>query len=178
MKEVWLIVFDVDGTLTDGTVHFDSKGREHKRFHIGDGLGFRMAEAAGLRLAIVSGRKSKAVESRMSRLPSEDILQGVGDKASALRDLMSRHDLTPAQVAYVGDDLNDLLAFDAVGVRIAVANAAPELKRRADYITERRGGHGAGRDAIEAVLRAQGRYDAAVAQYLIDIAKPEPGPTN
>lgn len=173
MKDVRLIVFDVDGTLTDGVVHIDDEGREHKHFHIADGLGFRLAEAAGIKIAIISGRKSRAVERRMNRLPADDIMQGVGDKAEALRELMARHDLTPAQVAFVGDDLNDLLAFDAVGVKIAVANAAPELKRRADYITSRAGGFGAARETIEAVLRAQGRYDAAVAQYLIDIAKPE-----
>jgi 3-deoxy-D-manno-octulosonate 8-phosphate phosphatase (KDO 8-P phosphatase) len=173
MKEVRLIVFDVDGTLTDGVVHFDDEGREHKHFHIADGLGFRLAEAAGIKIAIVSGRKSNAVSRRMNRLPAEDVLQAVGDKAAALRDLMKRHDLTPAQVAYVGDDLNDLLAFDAAGVRIAVANAAPELKRRADYITVRSGGQGAAREAIETILRAQGRYETAIAQYLTDIAKPD-----
>lgn len=178
MKDVRLIVFDVDGTLTDGSVHFDDEGREHKHFHIADGLGFRLAEAAGIKIAIVSGRKSGAVSRRMNRLPAEDVLQAVGDKSAALRDLMKRHDLAPAQVAFVGDDLNDLLAFDAVGVRIAVANAVPELKRRADYITERPGGHGAAREAIEAILRAQNRYDTAVAQYLIDIAKPEPNQAN
>lgn len=171
MKEVRLIVFDIDGTLTDGVVHIDDDGREHKHFHIADGLGFRLAEAAGIKLAIVSGRKSRAVERRMSRLPADDVLQGVGDKASALREIMARHNLNPEQVAYVGDDLNDLLAFEAVGVKIAVANAAPELARQADYITQRAGGDGAGREAIEAILRAQGRYDTAVAQYLLDIAK-------
>lgn len=172
MNDVRLIVFDVDGTLTDGVVHIDDEGREHKHFHIADGLGFRLAEAVGIKIAIISGRKSRAVEQRMNRLPAEDVLQGVGDKAAALRQLMARHGLAPSQVAFVGDDLNDLLAFDAAGVKIAVANAAPQLKRRANYITERAGGHGAAREAIEAILRAQGRYDEAVSQYLIEIAKP------
>jgi 3-deoxy-D-manno-octulosonate 8-phosphate phosphatase (KDO 8-P phosphatase) len=171
MNDVRLIVFDVDGTLTDGVVHIDDEGREHKHFHIADGLGFRLAEAVGIKIAIISGRKSRAVERRMSRLPAEDVLQGVGDKAAALRELMARHGLVPAQVAFVGDDLNDLLAFDGVGVKIAVANAASEVKRRADYITERTGGRGAAREAIEVILRLQGCYDEAVSQYLIDIAK-------
>lgn len=172
MQDVRLIVFDVDGTLTDGVVHIDDEGREHKHFHIADGLGFRLAEAVGIKIGIISGRKSRAVERRMSRLPAEDVLQGVGDKAEALRAMMARHGMKPSQVAFVGDDLNDLLAFDAVGVKIAVANAAPELKRRADYITSRVGGDGAAREAIEAILRAQGRYDEAVAQYLVEIARP------
>ena len=172
MKDVRVIVLDVDGTLTDGVVHIDDEGREHKHFHIADGLGFRLAEAAGIKVAIVSGRKSRAVERRMNRLPADDVVQGVGDKAEAIRKMMARHGLEPSQVAFVGDDLNDMLAFDAVGVKIAVANAAPELKRRADYITQRAGGDGAAREAIEAILRAQDRYDEAVAQYLVEIAKP------
>lgn len=161
-----LIVLDVDGTLTDGVIHYDSAGEEHKHFHVADGLGIVMAQAVGLRVAALSGRRSPIVERRMAELGVGDVIQASGDKAAALRDLMARQDLTPEQVAYVGDDVNDLPAFDVAGCRIAVADAADVVRARADYVTPRHGGHGAVRDAIDEILRRAGLYDQAVAAYL------------
>lgn len=166
MEHVKLIALDVDGTLTDGTVLFDEDGGEAKAFHVVDGLGIVMAQAAGLRVAVVSGRKGLAVERRMAQLRVEDCLLGVGDKAAALRGLMTKHGLERQETAFVGDDINDLPAFQTVGVKIAVADASPIVKSVADWVTPRCGGRGAVRDAIEEILRRQGHLEDAVAAYL------------
>lgn len=166
MRDLQLIVLDVDGTLTDGTLLYDNNGGEAKRFHIADGLGIVMARTVGMKFAVLSGRRSLAVERRMAELGVTDIVQKSGDKAQAMRQMLERYGLQAAQVAYVGDDLNDLPAFDVAGVKIAVANAAETLRARADWVTPRRGGEGAVRDAIDEILRRQGRYEEAVAAYL------------
>jgi 3-deoxy-D-manno-octulosonate 8-phosphate phosphatase (KDO 8-P phosphatase) len=166
MRNVAWIVLDVDGTLTDGKIVYDDKGGEAKAFHVADGLGIVMAQMMGLRVAILSGRRSVAVERRMAELKVTDIIQGAGDKADKLHGLMREHRLKADQVAYVGDDLNDLPAFDVAGVRIAVANADALLLQRADYVTPRPGGAGAVRDAIDEILRRQAKYEDAVARYL------------
>ena len=170
MTTIKLIVLDVDGTLTDGVIHYDSAGSEHRHFHVADGLGIVMAQAVGLRFAVISGRRSAVTERRLAELKVEDVVLGSGDKAAALRGLMARHGLTPAQVAYVGDDINDLPAFGLVGFNIAVADASAMVRDRADFITPRTGGHGAVRDAIEEVLRRQGRLEEAVTAYLAQCA--------
>ncbi len=169
LRPVRLVALDVDGTLTDGVLHRDAQSGEAKRFHVQDGLGIVMAQLVGLRVAVVSGRQSAAVEKRMAELHVADLVQGAGDKARVLQELMARHELTPAQVAYVGDDINDLPAFDTVGVRIAVADAVPLLRARADWVTERPGGRGAVREALDAILAAQGRTEEAVAAYLASV---------
>lgn len=166
MKQVKLIVLDVDGTLTDGIVHYDTQGVEHKHFHIHDGLGIVMGICAGLRFAVISGRRSVVVEKRMAELGVTDVFLGVGDKAAQMRVLMLRDGLQPAEVAYIGDDLNDIPAFDAAGVTIAAADAAQYLRARADWVTPRPGGRGAVRDAIDHILACQGRLDEAIAAYL------------
>ncbi len=166
MEQVKLIVLDVDGTLTDGGVHYDAQGNEHKHFHIHDGLGIVMGLCAGLRFAVVSGRSSVAVEQRMRGLGITDLYLGIGDKAGRMRAIMAAQNLSPLEVAYIGDDLNDLPAFDVAGVRIAVADAAPLLRARADWVTPRVGGRGAVRDAIDYILTVQDRYEEAVAAYL------------
>jgi len=166
MREVQLIVLDVDGTLTDGTLLYDNNGGEAKRFHIADGLGIVMAQCLGLQFAVLSGRQSPAVERRMAELGVTDLVQKSGDKAEAMRQILERYGLEAGQVAYIGDDLNDLPAFDVAGVKIAVADAAELLRERADWVTPRNGGEGAVRDAIDEILRRQGRYEEAVAAYL------------
>lgn len=166
MQNIKLIALDVDGTLTDGTLLYGSDGGQAKAFHVADGLGIVMAQAMGLRVAVISGRTSRAVETRMAELEVTDLVQNCGDKAAALTRLMAKYDLRPDQVAFVGDDINDLPAFAVAGVKIAVADASETLKAKADWVTPRRGGEGAVRDAVEEILRRQGRLDEAVAAYL------------
>jgi len=166
MQNVKLIVLDVDGTLTDGTLLYGPDGAHSKAFHVADGLGIVMAQSLGLHVAVISGRSSRAVETRMAELKVTDLVQNCGDKAAALRELLNHYGLTPAEVAYVGDDINDLPAFDMAGVKIAVADASQLVKARADWVTPRPGGYGAVRDAVEEILRRQGRLEEAVAAYL------------
>jgi 3-deoxy-D-manno-octulosonate 8-phosphate phosphatase (KDO 8-P phosphatase) len=166
MKHIRLIVFDVDGTLTAGQVLLDSNGAEEKEFSILDGLGFRLAEAAGITVAIISGRSSNSVKRRMATIPAEHVILNCGDKAAAMQDLQIRVGVICEETAFVGDDLNDLSAFTFAGTKIAVANAVPQLKRQACYITSRSGGAGAGREAIEWILRRQNAYNESVNKYL------------
>lgn len=168
-----LIAIDLDGTLTDGVIHYDSDGGDHKHFHVADGLGIRMAQAVGIKIAVVTGRESAALARRAEELKIAEVIEKAGDKAAAMRTLMEKYALTADEIAFVGDDLNDLPAFDVVGTKIAVADAAQAVKDRADWVTPRAGGRGAVRDAIEEILRRQGQLDEAVAAYLEKIAAPE-----
>ncbi len=173
MQNIKLIVLDVDGTLTDGTLVYGDNGVQTKAFHVADGLGIVMAQAVGVKVAVVSGRASHAVERRMTELKMFDLVQNCGDKAAAIKDLLAKYGLHSDEAAYVGDDINDLPAFAVAGVKIAVANAADVLKAQADWITPRPGGQGAVRDAVDEILRRQGRLDAAVQAYLETIKPAE-----
>ena len=166
MKNVSWFVMDIDGTLTDGTLEYSSDGVDRKRFHAADGLGIVMARASGLRIAAISGRVSASAHKRLTELKADRIFEGVGDKAAVLRSLLADEGLAAEQVAYIGDDINDLPAFDVAGVRFAVADASEHLKERADHVTVHCGGRGAVREAIESILEAQGRLGEAIEAYL------------
>ncbi|MDX1931097.1 MAG: HAD hydrolase family protein [Capsulimonadales bacterium] len=166
---VRLLALDVDGTLTDGTVIYSDAGQELKAFHIQDGLGIVLAGFSGLGIAWITGRDSPVVRRRAAELKVGLLLQGVRDKGTALSELMVRHGYAPSEVAFMGDDLNDLPAMGRAGVAIAPANAVSEVKRVAHYVTPRAGGQGAVRDAIEMILRARGDYDAALGSYLTSL---------
>jgi len=174
MTPIQLICIDVDGTLTDGGIEYDSAGVEHKRFNAADGLGIVMAMAAGIKIAIISGRKSEIVDRRMRELGVTEVVQGAGDKGEKMRKVKEAYGLPTEAVAFIGDDINDLPAFDEAGLRIAVADAAEIVLKRSDFVTARDGGHGAVREAIEKILRRQGIYDQAVQAYL-EKTKADPG---
>ncbi|MBP1764253.1 MAG: kdsC [Firmicutes bacterium] len=163
---VQLVVFDVDGVLTNGQLFFGSNGEELKVFHSQDGLAISAARRAGLKTAIITGRWTTMVELRSAELRIDAVYQGVVDKLAALHELLKKYALTPEQVAYVGDDLNDLAAMSVVGLPCAVGNAVPEVKKAAGYIAERSGGNGAAREIIEMILKAQGKWAGVVASYL------------
>jgi 3-deoxy-D-manno-octulosonate 8-phosphate phosphatase (KDO 8-P phosphatase) len=153
-----LLVLDVDGVLTDGSLLLDSAGRDWKRFHVHDGVALVAAQRAGIRIAIVSGRASPAVSRRMAEIGIRDVHQGVADKAAAARALMRRFRVVPAEVAAMGDDLPDLGLMREVGLRLAPANAVREVRRMAHWVSRRAGGEGAVREAIEMLLRARGAW--------------------
>lgn len=171
MQNVKLIVLDIDGTLTDGTLLYSQDGTHSKAFHVADGLGIVLAQGIGLRVAVISGRASRAVETRMAELQVADVLQNCGDKAAALRSLMEKYGLSADETAFIGDDINDLPAFEVAGVKIAVGNATEILQAKADWVTQRVGGQGAVREAIEEILKRQGRLEEAVTAYL-QLSKP------
>ena len=151
-SRVRLLLLDVDGVLTGGEIILGSGGMELKHFHTLDGLGIAMARQAGLIVAIITARESEAVAARAADLGIEDYIQGSLDKQQAYERLLQKYDLRDEQVAYVGDDLIDLPAFQRAGLKVAVANARSPLKSMADYVTIASGGQGAVREVVELLL--------------------------
>jgi 3-deoxy-D-manno-octulosonate 8-phosphate phosphatase (KDO 8-P phosphatase) len=170
LAAVRLLAMDVDGVLTDGTIVWSARPQggavmETKSFSVKDGLGLSLARVAGLQVAWITGRTSSVVERRAIELGVTELHQWARNKAEVLEEIKGRHALPAAAVAFIGDDLNDVPAFKACGVRIAVADAAPEVQEMADWVTCAPGGRGAVREVVEAILHAQGRWDEVLARY-------------
>lgn len=166
LQSVRLLAMDVDGVLTDGTLTFDEVGGEQKNFHVADGMGLTALRLANIQVAWISGRSSAAVSRRAAELKITVLRQGVRDKGRALTDIATQLAVDREATAFVGDDWNDLMAFEAAGVRIAVANADPRVIGAADLVTMRTGGQGAIREVCDALLHAQNRTDGVLARYL------------
>ncbi|MEM9913793.1 MAG: HAD hydrolase family protein [Planctomycetota bacterium] len=164
-SSIRLMIFDVDGVLTDGAITYLAGGGESKNFHTKDGLGLRAAMQSGVKIAIVTARQSDIVARRMSELGIAELVQGCKDKAKEVARLADALGVPLEQIAYLGDDLVDLPAMNKVGYPMAVADAAAELRAMAAFVTELPGGRGAAREAVEHVLKAQGKWDAIVAGY-------------
>jgi 3-deoxy-D-manno-octulosonate 8-phosphate phosphatase (KDO 8-P phosphatase) len=167
LAAIRLIALDVDGVLTDGRLLISSQD-EAKQFSVRDGLGIVLAQQIGLKIALVSGRRSGAVDRRAAewKIPESLNLSAAGDKAFALGKLKEENGVSTEEVAFVGDDLNDLPAFGEVGLAVAVGDAVAEVKQRAHFVTQALGGNGAVREIIEAVLREQGKWEQGVEAYL------------
>ena len=165
---VQLLLMDVDGVLTDGLIYLqslpDGTAAEMKVFSAHDGAGLKLARRAGLRTGVITGRGSAAVARRARELEMDFIYQTSEEKLSAYREILRRTGLDEGQVAYMGDDLPDLPILTRVGLAIAVANAAPEVKKAARFVTHRSGGAGAVREVVEFVLKAQGKWAKAIRQ--------------
>lgn len=161
-----LLIFDVDGVLTDGSLFIGDDGQEYKAFHSQDGHGIKMLQKHGVRCAIITGRSSQVVEHRMRNLGIDLIYQGQLDKLEGFAHLLQRVNLPPEQIAYMGDDLVDLPVMRKVGLAIAVSNAHPWVLRHADWQTPRAGGQGAARDACEMLMQAQGVLQQELDSYL------------
>jgi 3-deoxy-D-manno-octulosonate 8-phosphate phosphatase (KDO 8-P phosphatase) len=165
MHNIQLIVFDCDGVLTDGSIYVDDHGHETKRFYVRDGFAMKLAPTLGLKVGVMTGRGSRSVAMRMNELGIEHYMQKVSDKGKALEQLCAKIGITPAQAAFVGDDLIDMPAMRRAGLPIAVADAAQEVRDMAQFITRAPGGRGAAREAVEHILKAQCKWDAFVAKY-------------
>jgi 3-deoxy-D-manno-octulosonate 8-phosphate phosphatase (KDO 8-P phosphatase) len=152
-----LVVFDVDGVLTDGRLYYGAGGEELKVFHVHDGQGMKRLQKAGVTLAIISGRDSAAVTRRMQDLGIEHVFQGDEHKLPIFERLLQKLGIKPEQVACMGDDLPDLPLLQKAGLAVAVANALPVLKQAAHHVTTARGGRGAAREVCDLILDAQGR---------------------
>ncbi|HHM05627.1 MAG TPA: 3-deoxy-manno-octulosonate-8-phosphatase KdsC [Gammaproteobacteria bacterium] len=163
---VRLVIFDVDGVLTDGGLYFDTVGNEHKVFNSRDGHGLKMLQQGGVDIAVISGRSSEAVTHRMAGLGVRHVYQGQRDKLPPFRAVLEKCRLAPGQVAYVGDDVVDLPVMSRVGLAVAVADAHPLVIRHAHWRTPSPGGQGAARDVCELILAAQGRLAPMLAAYL------------
>lgn len=154
-KKIKLLVLDVDGVLTDGKVYFPAEGDEIKVFHTHDGLGMKRCMLNGIEIAIISGRGSVVVRRRLKELNINNYYENCEDKNTALDELLTKLNLTDEQMAYVGDDLPDLIGIERAAIGIAVANAVDAVKTAADYITKINGGEGAVREVCELLLSAQ-----------------------
>lgn len=164
-RPVALVLMDVDGVLTDGGITFIEGNREARTYDARDGVGLWLARRGGLRTGVISGRSSAAVARRAAELRIDEVHQRIEDKLQAYLGILRRRRLTDAQVCYIGDDLNDLPILLRAGMPVAVADAHAEVRRRVPFVTHARGGRGAVREVIDAVLKAQGRWEELLRQF-------------
>jgi 3-deoxy-D-manno-octulosonate 8-phosphate phosphatase (KDO 8-P phosphatase) len=170
----WLVL-DVDGVLTDGRLYYGDDGQVLRAFHIRDGSAIVLAPRAGLSIAVVSGRADPAVRRRMAELGVPEVHLGVTHKVAVLRDLAARYGVSLAEIAFMGDDVQDLPAFEVVGYRMTVPDAPPEVRVRADWVSPVPGGQGAVRAAIEHLLAQRGVRLVDVAWQVLQAEDPVSG---
>jgi 3-deoxy-D-manno-octulosonate 8-phosphate phosphatase (KDO 8-P phosphatase) len=162
---IQMLVIDVDGVLTDGSIVYSEEGVELKAFHVRDGTGLKIWQQQGRRAALVTGRTSRAVEIRATELGIDTVVQGAVDKLQACRCLLGDSGLRFEQVCAIGDDLPDLPVLCNCGLAVAVADACSEVRSAAHYVTRAPGGRGAVREVIELILRCQGHWQPVVEQF-------------
>jgi len=163
----WLLC-DVDGVLTDGGLFYDRKGPALLRFHVRDGLGLKLAQRAGLQVGVFSGRASGALERRATELKLDALMMGVEDKPAEFAAFLERHNTVAGRVAFIGDDLPDLMVLGRCGLSFAPADAAAEVRTVVHRVMETAGGQGAVREAVEIILRARGIWDQLFSSYTFD----------
>ena len=161
-----LVIFDVDGVLTDGSLFYGDDGQEYKAFHSRDGHGMKMLQETGVRIGIITGRQSRVVEHRMRNLGVTHVYQGQLDKLPAFEELTGKLGIDHGRVAYVGDDVVDLPIMRRVGLAVAVQDAHHLVRQHAHWQTPHGGGRGAARDVCELIMEAQGRLDTMLGRYL------------
>jgi 3-deoxy-D-manno-octulosonate 8-phosphate phosphatase (KDO 8-P phosphatase) len=154
-RKVSVLCVDVDGVLTDAGMYYGPDGEVLKKFNTRDGMGLARVREAGVAVAIISGEDSAIVHARATKLKIDDVFSGAADKRLAIDELCARHGMAMDEVAFIGDDLNDLPALECVGLACAVADAAEPVKAVAHYVTKRRGGDGAVREVCELIIAAR-----------------------
>ncbi len=165
-QRVKLMIFDVDGVLTDGGLRYGTEGESIKTFNVLDGHGIKLLQQSGVRAAIISARQSPIVARRAADLGIAVLRQGVHDKREAFEQVLVELGLLPADCGFMGDDVIDLPVMTRVGFAASVPNGHPEVRMRAHFVSEARGGQGAAREVCDFILRAQNNYEAALAPYL------------
>jgi len=165
-RHVSLMVFDVDGVLTDGTLYLSDSGEEMKAFSALDGHGIKMLRESGVAVGVITARRSRAVELRARDLGIELLRQGVADKAGTFEELLSARGFAAAAAGYMGDDLPDLPVLVRCGFAATVASAPEALRRRAHYVAQAAAGRGAAREVCEFIMRAQGTLERAIEAHL------------
>lgn len=166
LRAVRMVVFDVDGVLTDGRLILGDDGQEYKAFNAKDGHGMRMLIESDVQIAILTGRNSRVVERRAADLGIELIIQGRRDKLPAFEELLAKTGLKADQTAYAGDDIVDLPVMRRVGLAAAVADASPLVRQHAHWTSRCKGGQGAARELCELIMQAQGTLEDRLARYL------------
>lgn len=165
VKDIKLVVLDVDGTLTDGKIYMDNNGIETKAFNVKDGMAIAKGGKYGLEFAIITGRESKIVENRAKELGIKEIHQKVSNKIEVLNDILNRYNLVYDNVAYMGDDINDIPAMLKAGFNGVPADSCPDIMEYADFRSTRNGGEGAVREFVEFIMRTQGTWDKVIEDY-------------
>jgi 3-deoxy-D-manno-octulosonate 8-phosphate phosphatase (KDO 8-P phosphatase) len=157
-RNIKMIIMDVDGTLTDGSLLLLPDGEELKSYNVRDGTGVLLARMAGLKTGIITGKISGSLKKRAERLKIMEVHEGILDKKKVLLEILEKNKLNPEHIAYIGDDLGDLEVIKSVGLAGAVADAHPEIKKHSHFICENPGGKGAVREFIEFILEAQNKW--------------------
>jgi 3-deoxy-D-manno-octulosonate 8-phosphate phosphatase (KDO 8-P phosphatase) len=166
LSQIEMLVVDIDGVLTDGSVIINEDGSESKHFNSLDGHGMRLWKRSGGKIVFLSGRDSGPVVHRARQLDVDYVLQNCFDKLSELKKVLNDAGISGEKTAYIGDDLTDIAAMRHVGFSAAVANAVEEVKEHAHYVTIRAGGSGAAREVIEYILKASGKWPKLMERYL------------
>lgn len=166
LDKIELLLLDVDGVLTDGSITYTDTGDQIKTFNSGDGLGLRLLMDSGVQVGIITGRSSNALKHRCSNLNISLLFDGIRDKRKALEEITNTTGIPTEKTAFAGDDLIDLPVMTAVGLSFAVANACREVKENADYVTQASGGNGAVREICERILKAQGKWQTILDTFL------------
>jgi 3-deoxy-D-manno-octulosonate 8-phosphate phosphatase (KDO 8-P phosphatase) len=167
LKNIKLLLLDVDGVLTDGRIIFDSNGIESKFFNVKDGHGIKLVQRAGIEVGIVSGRSSQVVANRAAELGIDRVFQGSLDKLSVYRQILEDTGLDDARIAFMGDDIIDIPVMRRVGFAAAPADAVEEVLPHAHFVAKNRGGWGAVRELCDLILKAQGAWETVTARYFL-----------
>lgn len=165
IRRVKLLILDVDGVLTDGRIIMDDAGLESKAFDVRDGQGLKILMRFGIDVVLLTGRRSRVVEHRAADLGITEVHQGIWNKTDAFIEIIGRRNINSEETACVGDDVVDIPLFRRTGFSAAVADAVPEVRDLADYVTHHGGGRGAVREVCEVILRAQNRWADVAARY-------------
>lgn len=165
LKNIKLLLLDVDGVMTDGRIIFDSNGIESKFFNVKDGHGIKLLQRAGVEVGIVSGRKSQVVTNRAAELGIERVFQGALDKLAVYRQIIQETGLEDSQIAFMGDDIIDIPVMRRVGFAAAPADAVVEVLPHAHFVARNRGGWGAVRELCDLILKGQGAWETVTAKY-------------
>lgn len=167
-QNIKLLIMDIDGVLTNGSLYFDNNGEEIKAFNSRDGHGMHMLDQGDIKAALITGRKSNLVVHRARNLniPQELVYQGYRNKLPAFEEIVEKTGISPQHIAYIGDDVIDLPIMKRVALGIAVQDAHPFVRKHADYVTEKPGGTGVAREVIELILDAQGKLQIMLDSYL------------
>ncbi len=165
IKQVKLLILDVDGVLTDGRIIYDSKGRDSKFFDVHDGMGVYLLHRVGIKTILITAKGSKTIKHRAKDMRVEEFYEDVFPKTKVLERILKEHIVKAEEICFIGDDLVDLSMLKSVGFPVAVANACQEIKNAACYVTQRSGGRGAVREVAELILKAHGKWEEAVEIY-------------
>ena len=164
-RNITLLLLDVDGVLTDGSITYTQGGGESKSFNTKDGFGLRILQEAGIEVGLITARVSEAVDRRARDLNLTHVYQGNSNKIEAFNEILAKTKIAPDRIAYMGDDWLDMVLIDRVGFSLAPANAVAEVKRRVHWVTEKNGGHGAVREACDLLIEAVGKREFLIGKY-------------